>query len=361
MLTALALLARLHSKARLGGIALLALLASLGANAPASAANPAPLTVEAKIPLGDVSGRIDHLAFDPTRQRLYVAELGNNSVGIVDLRARKVIRTVPGFSEPQGIAYEPSTDTIYVASGGDGTVRIFRGGDFAPLGTLSLGADADNVRIDREAPRVYVGYGDGALAVIDAATRTRIANIPLQGHPESFQLEPNGDRIFVNVPDAGHIAVLSRTKNQQVTTWPTDDLRANYPLALDAPGNRVIAVFRRPARLQTFDMRTGRTQSGIDICSDSDDVFVDAARHDVYVICGQGYVDVLDASGEHFTSAGRFATSSGSRTGLFVPELDRLFVAIRASHGEPAAIWALKPRARTVSLGGERPARRSIH
>ncbi|HEU4624166.1 MAG TPA: YncE family protein [Steroidobacteraceae bacterium] len=359
--TQLAMPGRLHSRTRLRSIGFLALLASLGAREPASAANAAPLTLEARIPLGDVSGRIDHLAFDPTRQRLYVAELGNNSIGIVDLETRKVIRTVPGFNEPQGIAYEPSTDTIYVASGGDGTTRIFRGADFTPLGALSLGTDADNVRIDREAHRVYVGYGDGALAVIDAATRTRIANIPLQGHPESFQLDPNGDRIFVNVPDAGHIAVVSRAKNQQVTTWPTGNLRANYPLALDPPGSRVIAVFRSPARLQTYDTRTGRAQNGIDVCSDSDDVFADSARHEIYVICGQGYVDVLDASGERLTSAGRFATSSGSRTGLFVPELDRLFVAIRASHDEPAAIWVLKPTARTASRAGDHPAQSSIH
>jgi DNA-binding beta-propeller fold protein YncE len=59
---------------------------------PTSAFDTAPLTVEARIPLGDIAGRIDHLAYDPTRGRLYVAELGNNTVGIVDLKTRRVMR-----------------------------------------------------------------------------------------------------------------------------------------------------------------------------------------------------------------------------------------------------------------------------
>lgn len=307
------------------------------------AAGSDPLTVEMKIPLGEVAGRIDHLAFDPRRHRIYVAELGNNSVGIVDLKANRVTRTVPGFDEPQGIAYEPTTDTVYVANGGDGSVRLFNGEDFAPLGTIALGNDADNVRVDPSAHRVYVGYGGGALAVIDPATRRRMANISLEGHPESFQLHPNDDRIFVNVPDADQIAVVSRTTNRQIATWKTGDLRSNYPLTLDVEKSRVMSVFRRPAHLQPFDMASGHMPSGSGVCGDSDDVFFDTQRQRVYVICGDGFVDSLDVAGVALTRIGRLKTSSGSRTGLFVPDLDRLLVAIRAHGDEPAAVWILRP------------------
>lgn len=146
----------------------------------------APLSVEAKISLGDVAGRIDHLAFDPTRQRLYVAELGNDSIGIVDLETKRLLRTVPGFREPQGIAYEPSTDSIYVANGGEGSVRVLRGSDFTALATIPVGPDPDNVRVDTTTKRVYVGYGSdaGALAIIDPARREKVGDIPLKKHPE---------------------------------------------------------------------------------------------------------------------------------------------------------------------------------
>ena len=327
-------------------------VASLGTSGQALSPEPgaatlaidaAPLRLEGKILLGDVKGRIDHLAFDPTRRRLYVAELGNNSVGIVDLDARRLIRTVSGFDEPQGIGYEYSTDTVYVANAGDGSVRMFRGEDFTPIGEIDLGDDADNVRIDRGARRVYVGYGDGALAVIDPTTHERIADIALKGHPESFQLDPAGIDIFANVPDAREIAVLSRTDKRQVASWPTGDLRANYPLALDGARARVIAIFRRPARIQAFDAHSGRKSGGNGVCGDSDDVFVDAGRNRLYVICGEGYVDAFDASGDGYSQIGRFKTSGGSRTGLFVPELDRLLVAVRAAPGEAAAIWLVQP------------------
>lgn len=311
---------------------------------PATAASKAgPLTVEAKISLGDIAGRIDHLAFDPARQRLYVAELGNDSIGIVDLNEKRLVRTVPGFSEPQGIAYEPSTDAIYVANGGEGTVRVFRASDFAAVATIHVGADPDNVRVDAAARRVYVGYGSnaGALAIIDPARREKIGDIALKKHPESFQLE-HGDRIFVNVPEANEIAVVSRASRSQIASWPTGNLHANFPLALDAATGRAIAIFRNPARMASFDVSTGRIVATVDTCADADDTFVDPKRRRLHVVCGDGHVDTFGIErGDKYSRAGRLATSPGSRTGLLIPETNRLAVAIRASARGDAAVWLL--------------------
>jgi YVTN family beta-propeller protein len=299
--------------------------------------------IEAKIPLGEISGRIDHLAYDPGRQRLYVAELGSNSVGIVDLKTRRLIRTAPGFDEPQGVAYEAFKDIVYVASSGDGSLRLFRGADFAPLGKISLGDDADNVRIESATHRVYVGYGNGAIAVVDATSRKRLADFPLEGHPESFQLEANGPRLFVNVPGAGMIQVASRDTGKVIASWPMENLRANYPMAMDEPNNHLLAVFRQPARLAAFDTRTGAAVGETEACGDADDVFIDPKRGRVYVVCGQGTVDTFVANGKAFARAARFETSQGSRTGLYLADIDRLVVAIRASGTEPASIWLLRP------------------
>src|SRR5690348_4478838 len=123
-----------------------------------------PLRLEAKIPLGNVAGRIDHMAIDPVGKRLFIAELGNNSVGIVDLDGRKFVRRLIGLKEPQGIAYVSETETLYVASRGDGSVRMFRGPDYAPAGRVELHSDADNIRVDPSTNHVIVGYGSGGLA-----------------------------------------------------------------------------------------------------------------------------------------------------------------------------------------------------
>src|SRR3954451_9876870 len=106
------------------------------------------LALERKIPLGEVRGRIDHLAIDTKRQRLFIAELGNNSLGVVDLAAGKVLRRIGGLSEPQGAAYVPFADSVFVANAGDGSVRVLGGEDLTPTGRIELGDDADNVRLD---------------------------------------------------------------------------------------------------------------------------------------------------------------------------------------------------------------------
>jgi YVTN family beta-propeller protein len=302
---------------------------------------PAPLVLEAKMSVGQVSGRIDHLAVDLKRQRLFVAELGNDSLGIVDLAAQKVLRTITGLSEPQGVAYEPATDAVYVANASDGSVRVLRGEDYSTLARIDLGDDADNVRIDAARNRVLVGYGKGALAVIDPATRAKIADIRLKAHPEGFQID--GDRAFVNVPDVGLIEVVDLVKGEVSSAWPTQPNHSNFPMAIDRETHRLFVVFRSPARLLAISTADGSVLTSLDTCGDADDVFVDPKRHRVYVSCGAGVIDVFEEHAGSYQRIGQVPTASGARTSLFVPEIDRLFVAVRATAGVPAAIWVFRP------------------
>src|SRR6202048_2028248 len=314
------------------------------ANTAAFAQPPetAPLRLEAKIPLGDVRGRIDHMAVDLGRQHLFVAELGNDSVGIIDLANRKMIHRIPGLKEPQGVGYEPSTDTLYIANAGDGSVRLFDGNNYAAGAQIDLGRDADTIPIDSATNRVFIGYGSGALAVIDPATRSKIGDIPVKAHPEAFQIDPDTSQIFVNVPDARGIAVVDRVSQKQIGKWPTPDKGANFPMALDPVRRQVLVIFRAPAELGVFSMMCGQLIAAIETCGDADDLFVDAKRGRVYVSCGAGFIDVLEAKDATYRRIARIPTVSGARTSLFVPELDRLLVAVRASSGEPAAIWAFR-------------------
>lgn len=300
------------------------------------------LRLEAKIPLGNVAGRIDHLAFDFARNRLFVAELGNNSLGVIDVKARKVIHRILGLKEPQGVGYHKAVDAIYIANGGDGSVRIYRAEDFAPAGSIALGDDADNVRIDQGASRIVVGYGKGALAVIDPASQAKRSEIALKAHPESFQLDPNSDRIFANLPETRSIAVVSRSTGQVLANWRQTH-GGNYAMALDNEKQRVFVVFRNPAKFVALAKDTGVVVAEIETCGDVDDLFLDAKRQRVYISCGQGFIDVLDARDSGFARLARIATVAGARTSLFVPDVDRLFLAVRAQAGQPPAIWVYRP------------------
>ena len=302
----------------------------------------APLVLEARIALGEVSGRIDHLSIDMKRQRLFVAELGNNSLGVVDLAAGKVLRRIDNLSEPQGVAYVPFADSVYVANAGDGSVRVLRGDDLAPIGRIELGDDADNVRVNAPRNRVLVGYGKGALAIIDPATRTKAADIRLKGHPEGFQIDEAGTQVFVNVPDAREIEVVDLASEAN-RSLPTQGAGSNFPMAIDGEWRRVLVVFRSPPTLMALSSQDGRVAAKLETCGDADDVFIDARRRRVYVSCGEGVVDVLEQGEAGYRHLARVPTVSGARTSLFVPELDRLFVAVRARSDEQAMIWVFRP------------------
>jgi DNA-binding beta-propeller fold protein YncE len=301
-----------------------------------------PLTLETKIPLGTVAGRIDHFAYDPADRLLFVAELGNDTVGIVDLKDGKV-RHLTGLSEPQGVGWHAGTKTLYVANAGDGSVRLYQGPDFAPAGTIALGDDADNIRLDARRDRIVIGYGKGALAMIDPARRQKVADIALKAHPESFQFDEDGQRLFVNVPDARQIAIVDVAQAKQVSSLDLGGARSNFPMAVDAPGHRLLVATRSPARLIAFSAPDGKRLATVDACGDADDVFVDDRRQRVYVTCGDGLVEVFGRRGDGYESIGQVPTVPGARTGLFVADADRLYVAVRARLREPAAIWVFRP------------------
>jgi DNA-binding beta-propeller fold protein YncE len=307
----------------------------------AQTASP-PLILEAKIPLGQVSGRIDHLGIDVKRQRLLVAELGNNSLGVVDLAAGKVLRRIADLSEPQGVAYAPFSDSVFVANAGDGSVRVLRGEDVTPIGRIELGDDADNVRVDTARKRVLVGYGKGALAVIDPVSLSKTADIRLKAHPEGFQIDEAGTQVFVNVPDAREISVVDLAVGS-TGSLPTQGAGSNFPMAVDGEAHQLLVVFRNPPSLMALSSQDGHVVAKVETCGDADDVFVDRKRHRVYVSCGEGVVDVLEPSEAGYRRLARVPTVPGARTSLFVPELDRLFVAVRAAPNEPAAIWVFRP------------------
>lgn len=280
------------------------------------------------IQLPRVEGRIDHLSVDLDGRRLFVAALGNNSLEVADLGAMKVIKSVAGLEEPQGVRYLPAVRRIVVANGGDGAVKFFDFGTFAVTSTAKLSGDADNVRFDAKAGHVYVGYGNGALAILDTDGKI-LGDIRLGGHPESFQLESAGPRVFVNVPSAGQIAVVDRDKRTVVTTWPVTAARANYPMALDEPQHRVFIGCRNPARLLVYDTESGRMITSVEIVGDTDDLFYDAAKRRIYVAGGEGFITVLDQQdADRYVVSQRLPTAPGARTALFVPELGRVFLAV---------------------------------
>jgi len=301
------------------------------------------LKLENTIPMADVQGRIDHLSIDLEGRRLFVAALGNNSLEVIDLKENKRVHTINGLAEPQGIVYSPSTNRVFVANGKDGSVRAFDAASWKMLNSTSYGDDADNLRHDPSSGHIWVGYGGGALGEFDQEG-TKLADIKLDAHPESFQLEKNGSRIFVNLPRSRKIAVVDRKTRTVTESWGTGGPLANYPMALNERDHRLFVVTRFPARLIVLDTSQGTRVAALPTIGDCDDVFYDQRRHRIYAIGGEGGISVFQQrDADHYDELGRIKTVSGARTGFFSADLDRLYVAVRKHDSQSAEIRVYAP------------------
>jgi len=308
------------------------------------AVQPVTLKLIQTVVLPGVTGRFDHFAIDAKGQRLFVAALGNNTLEVVDIAAGKRLKSIAGLHKPTGVVYLANPNQVGVANGDDGAFKLLDGVSYGVAKSLGSLDDADNVRFDLTAGMIYVGYGTGALSVIDAATMRLTGSIKLPAHPESFQLESRGARIYVNVPDAQQVAVIDRQKQSVTATWPMTEFQANFPMALDEANHRLFIGCRKPARLVILDTATAKPVTSIAISEDTDDLFYDATRKRLYISCGEGYLDVVaQRDADHYERIGRVATVPGARTSLYSPQLDRLWLAVPQRGGQPAEIRTYQP------------------
>ena len=317
-----------------------------GEGTSSSGGGSSALSQVQSIQLPGVEGRIDHMAADLENGRLFVAALGNNTLEVIDLKAGKRIDEIKDLQEPQDVAYVPEANRLIVSNGGAGTLDIYDGQSLRLINKVELKEDPDNIRYDPTTRRAYVGYGKGdgsALGVINAQKNTKAVDIELSGHPESFQLESKGKRIFVNVPTAGHVAVVDREKGAVVDTWPIREAKDNFPMALDETDHRLFVGTRSPAKLLVLDTDTGKTVSSLDSSGDADDIFYDAEAKRIYVSGGEGAVSVFEQTDpDDYKLIGKVDTAEGARTSLFVAQSGTLYVAVPHRGNQQAEVRAFK-------------------
>jgi DNA-binding beta-propeller fold protein YncE len=279
------------------------------------------------------------LSADPVHHRLFVAALGNGTVEVVDVAGMRSEQSLPGFAQPQGVLYAPAARRLYVSNAGTGRVDILDAISFRRLRRIEGLEDADNLRYDPFplARKFYVGYGNGALRALDTDGNS-FGEFRLAGHPESFQIERSGRRIFVNVPGARQVAVVVRVQGT-VKSWDLAGASSNFPMALDEENRRLFVGTRSPPLVLVYDTRSGNIIARLPIARDVDDIFFDAARKLLYAICGEGEVNVFrQERQDKYASLYSLNTSPGARTGLFVPEEGRLYVAAPARESRSAQI-----------------------
>jgi DNA-binding beta-propeller fold protein YncE len=305
------------------------------ASQPAAEAAP-PMVLTATVPLEGVKGRFDHFATG--KGKVFLSGLGNNSVEIIDLFQGTRAHEITGVPNPQGVAFSPEANKLFVASE-KGKVYIYDGDSFKLQGTQDFDGGADNLRYDAATKRVYVGCGDdeknSAIATIDAMTGKRTDEVyKLGGEPESFQLEKSGPNIYVNVPDLKVIKVINRT-TKEITQWPVTN-QQNFPMALDEGNHRLVIGTREPATVSVFDTTTGKMVASVPTVQDTDDLYYSAEKKRVIVPGREGAIWVYQQNDpDHYTLISKVPTVVGAGTaGYFGRQgkgFDRFYLAVSAT------------------------------
>jgi DNA-binding beta-propeller fold protein YncE len=311
--------------------------------AVAAAAEP-PLRQVQAIPLKGPAGRLDHLALDGKHGRLFVANMANASLDVVDLKAGKLVKQVPGQFGIQGIAYAADLDRVFVGLGQGGFCNVFDGDSYKLLKTIKFADDADNVRYNPATHLAYVAHAEKALAVIDARTFEVKADIPLPGQAESFQLEKGRPRLYLNTPSPAQVNVIDTDRNEVVAHYPLQRAAANYPLALDEANRRLFVGCRKPPTVLVLDSESGKEVAAVPIPGDTDDLWHDAKRQRLYASCGEGFLAVLrQADADRYELLEKVPTVKGARTCLFDPEAGRLYLLVPRQAGkEGPEVWVFE-------------------
>ena len=325
----------------------LVLLCSLGIVSAAAAQSSAPLTLAKTIALKSVAGRFDHFAFDPATNRLFVAATGNHSVEIVNITDGEVAERITGLGKPHGLAWIDGK--LFVADGTLAALKIYSGSPLKLVASLPLSDDADDMVYDPSTKLLYVGHGGssaavpGRVAVVNAENNTLVANLPTSAHPEALEIDLEGKRIFANIADSGEIAVINGTTHAITATWKLSRAKDNVPIAYDSDDHTLIIGCRTPPRAVSLDSTSGKEISDLPSAAGADDLFYEPSSHRAYLITGSGAIDVYKvAPDKSLKSLGSVKTGPGAKTGLLVPSIHSLFVAVPADAATSAQIRIYK-------------------
>jgi len=291
------------------------------------------------IPLPGVHGKFDHMAVDVKNNKLFLAAKGNNSVEVIDLTKGVTIHSIKQVSAPQGILFLPTQNTILVCGGGDGTLKGFDASTYEEKFSLTLGGEADNIRYSAPLNKLYIAYGDGALAVVDSRFFKKLSEIPCFAHPEAFAIDSSGKKIWSNVPDIGIVKVIDVASEKEIASWKTASQSDNFPITLLENCNKLVTASRSNPEISILNSENGKLIQSIPCDEDPDALFYDLKTDRVFLSCGGGSLYIFDhVSKDNLEKPKILATRKGARTCLWNSELKSLFAALPEIDGKNAEI-----------------------
>jgi DNA-binding beta-propeller fold protein YncE len=312
----------------------------------AQTAAPLKLVTKYEMP-ASVKGRFDHLGIDIGGNRLFVVGEEAQQVLIFDLATGKFIRAIK-VDHPHAVLVREDLNRIYITDEGKGVLNIYDGKTYDLLKAVPLKVDTDSIGYDPATHYLYIDNGgDNAhetftmLSVVDTTAGAKLADIKIDGDTlEAMALEKSGDRLFLNNPAKNEVEVIDRKTNKLIASWPVKLGKGNATMALDESAHRLFVGCRSGA-IVIFDTQTGKELQALSVGKGVDDLMFDPASHRIYATSGGAdAVDVFkETDPDHYSSLGNIPSGPGAKTGLFVPQLSRLFVAVPPRGTAPGEVY----------------------
>ena len=328
-------------------LALAALIAGCNKPAAKTVQAAAPLKLAGQTEVSGYKGDFDHFAIDAKGNRLFLAGEEMAELEAFDLTTGAIVKRMPGFGVPHSLWFMPASNELLVIDG-EKPSPVFDAATLAIKRTYPLAKGADSTGFDAATGHLWIVSGgkdvpqpDSNLTEVDPATGKAFVNVHFDAnHVEAMAIEAHGPRLFINVTDKNHVAVVDRRTGNIVATWPIREAEQNAPMAFDEATHRLFVVTRKPGKLIVLNSDTGATVASFKAPERTDQVTWDAANRRVYVTGGEGYVSVVEQDdADHYREAARVPSLPGAKTAILDAAHNRLWVA--ASPGESGAMGKL--------------------
>src|SRR6202171_6232635 len=330
-------------------IALIVACGMFCATSVASFAADDALRLAGRAELPGYTGDFDHFEYDLKGNRLWLAAEDHRAVDLFDLQTLKKQKSVKGIVEtPHGILYVPEKKRLVVTdSGGDMLTRVIDASSYKVTGTIKLAAPgADAMGYDAARKRLYIVNGgrdakmqETYLWVVDPVTLQRHGDLKFDTEKvEAMAIEGKGNKLYITATGKNSMPVVDKLTLKVLATWPIKEAEQNAPVAFDEPNKRLFVITRKPGKLIVLNAESGASVASFKAPERCDQVIWDAANRRIYALGGEGYIGVFQQkSADQYEELARVTSAAGAKTGILVPALKRLYVAVSPGEGKTGA------------------------
>lgn len=319
----------------------------LAAFAAAAACAGEPLVLRGRTELASYQGDFDHFAADVKGGRLFLAGEDGNTLEVFDIRTGAHRRTVSGLAAPHAIHFDGRHNRLVVTAS-EGPSKVLDGRSYAAVRALDVPPGADVMGHDPSTDTLWVVTGGKnaspkipftELTQLDAGSGKVLGSVRFDtDFTEGVVAEQKGARLFVNLAGRSEVAVLDKSTRQRLATWPLQDGQQNSAIDLDEANQRLFVITRKPFKLLVLDTRTGQTVASLDAPPRTNALAFDRANHRIYA-AGDRYVAVYrQQTPDRYVEEARVQSEYGAKTALLVPALRQLYVAVAGSKQAKAAL-----------------------